>query len=236
MAHKIVMRLVFALFVFGIIGAIFVFRSSLIPKNLIPQKNTRGESIPNPSPIKKVSPVNEKKVSTDRITELEDQIAGLEAELEDQDKGLKKLSDKLSSQSVPTNTNAGNKSIISTAYTQGSQFTTSSSIYSPMGMYVNVTCPEKCILWIHFYTTSKNTASPNSAQGYSHLFGLFINDQENSIYTQGSFPIANASFPSSLNAAIPVGAGTHTIDIRAKTTGGTLSVEKSFLQVIAIEE
>ncbi len=130
---------------------------------------------------------------------------------------------------------AAGKSIIAVANTQGSLFTTKATTYTPMGMYININCPKNCLLWINFYTSSKNTGEATAAQGNQNTYGVFLDDVDKSIFTQASYPVPSTSVPVSLNAAIAAGVGLHTVDIRTKTTGGTLQSDSSTLQVMAIE-
>ena len=127
------------------------------------------------------------------------------------------------------------KKILATAKTQGSLFTTSSPVYGPMGMYVTINCPVACSLWIDFFSSSKNQGTPNTAQGYMNTYGVFVDGVDKSIYGQATFPAAGSAVPVSLNGLVSVSAGVHTIDVQAKTTGGTLESSSSFLQVMAVE-
>ncbi len=131
-------------------------------------------------------------------------------------------------------TQAAGKTIFDTAYTQGSTFTTSSNSYTPMGMYVNVRCPAGCVLYINFYTSSKNQGTPASATGYYNTYDIFIDGGDQNIFSQASYSAANAAVPVALSAGISVAAGTHTIDIQAKTNGGTLESDSSALTVMAV--
>ena len=179
----------------------------------------------------------------DPVGELKSKIKGLEAnldELSQQQKDQLEVSQDLkafistqSAQNIsPTSIN---KSIMAEAHTQGSLFTTTSTSYAPMGMYVNISCPKSCLLWINFYSSSKNLGTPASAQGYANTFGVFLDNSDQSIYSQATYYAASSSTPASINASIPVAPGVHTVDVRAKTTGGTLQSDSSFLQVMAIE-
>jgi len=86
------------------------------------------------------------------------------------------------------------------------------------------------LLWVNFYTASKNDSANNV-----NTYGVFLNGQDQSIYNQATMPVADGTIPISLNGVIPVSAGTHTVEIRTKTSGGTMQTDVSFLQVLAIE-
>lgn len=171
----------------------------------------------------------------DTINELKSKIKWLEGSAKDQDSALKDLKTYVSTQSAQKTVQTNNKSILALANTQGASFTTTATTYTPMGMYVNIKCPVNCTLWINFYTSSKNTGEQISAQGNTNTYGIFLDDADKSIFTQASYPIPSTSVPVSLNVAIPVAAGIHTVDIRTKTTKGTLQSASSALQVMAIE-
>jgi len=104
-----------------------------------------------------------------------------------------------------------------------------------MGMFVNVKCPKSCYLWINFYSSSQNTGSPASQQGYSNTYAVFLNEADQSIYSQANYPTASSSIPIVLSTVLPVNAGIYTVDVRAKTSGGTLQSNVSSLQVMVIE-
>jgi hypothetical protein len=72
-------------------------------------------------------------------------------------------------------------------------------------------------------------------QGNSNTFAVFLNESDQSIYSQANYPAASFSIPISINGVIPVNAGIYTVDVRAKTSGGTLQSNVSVLQVMAIE-
>lgn len=183
----------------------------------------------------------------DSINDLKSKIKWLEGNINElskkqqlETKVLQDLKTFTSTQSAgtptPINIHSSNgKLIFAIAYTRGSAFTTTSTAYTPMGMYVNINCPKSCLLWINFYSSSKNLGSPASAQGNFNTYGVFLDEVDQSIYSQASFPVASSAIPVALNVTIPVAAGVHTIDIRAKTTGGTLQSDSSALQVMAIE-
>ena len=174
---------------------------------------------------------------TDTINDLKSRTKMLE-------NNIKNLEAKIGSQSasptvpitptIPT-TPTSDKSVLASAYTRGSTFTTTSTGYSPMGMYVNINCPKNCLLWINFYSASKNIGAPSSAQGNTNTFGIFIDNTDQGIYSQASYPVDSLSVPISLNAAIPAASGVHTVEVRAKTTSGKLQSDSSGLQVLAIE-
>ena len=179
---------------------------------------------------------------TDTINDLksklkwqEEQTNMLLKQQKDQASTLGDLRKLVSTASAQTTTQTNNKSIIAVAYTKGSLFTTTLTSYTPMGMYVNIKCSVHCLLFINFYTSSKNIGTPTSAQGNYNTYNLFLDDTDQSVFSQASYSEDSASVPISLNVVLPVSAGIHTVDIRAKTTGGTLQSDSSALQVMATE-
>lgn len=170
-----------------------------------------------------------------KVKSLEENIIELTSEQENAVKALADVQTYISTTSAQPTTQPSTKSILAIANTKGSTFTTTSFNYTPMGMYLNIKCPKNCYLWINFFTSSQNLGTPVSAQGYLNTYGIFLDENDQSIYSQANFPAVSFSSPISLNAVLPVSAGTHTIDIRAKTSGGTLQSNVSFLQVMAIE-
>ena len=180
-------------------------------------------------------------VSNDNVDSLKSRVKLLETELANsqsqQKEQAKNWQDFIfsSTQSAKTKNSTGTKSIMAVTNTQGTGFTTTSAGYTPMGMYVNVKCLKNCYLWINFSTASKNLGPISSEHGNTNTYGLFIDNGDQGIFSQASIPVANASSPVSLNSMISTGVGTHTIEIKAKTTGGTLQSDSSALQVMAIE-
>ncbi len=136
---------------------------------------------------------------------------------------------------LPLPSAAVGKAIIAVANTSGTSFTTTATTYTPMGMYVNINCPKNCLLWINFYTSSKNTGEAAAQSGNVNSYDVYLDSADQAIFTQASYAVPATSVPVSLNAAIPVTAGFHTVDIRTKTTGGILESDSSALQVMAIE-
>lgn len=174
---------------------------------------------------------------TDSLNELKSKIKWLEDSLKAQSTAFADLKTLTSTQSAKPAAAVvvSGKSILDSAYTRGSTFTTTSTGYSPMGMYVNINCPKSCLLWINFYSSSKNIGAPSSAQGNTNTFGIFIDNTDQGIYSQASYSVDSLSVPVSLNAAIPVSSGVHTVEVRAKTTAGKLQSDSSGLQVLAVE-
>lgn len=168
-----------------------------------------------------------------RFKEIEDALGNVTQKQAGQETVLASLEAKLNGQKNPA---VNGKKILGVAKTQGSLFTTTSAAYTPMGMYVTVNCPVACVLWVNFFSSSKNQTAPPSAQGYVNTYGLFVDGADKSIYSQASFPAAGSAAAIALNGSISASAGVHTIDIQAKTTGGTLESDSSFLQVMAIEQ
>jgi len=190
-----------------------------------------------PSSIYKTTTVSNESADSlkSRVKLLETELADSQAKQKEQAKNWQDFIF-ASTQSAKTDTLTGTKSIMAVTNTQGSGFTTTSAGYSPMGMYVNIKCLRNCYLWINFSTASKNLGPISSEQGNTNTYGLFIDNTDQGIYSQASVPVANASSPVSINSMISAGVGTHTIEIKAKTTGGTLQSDSSTLQVMAIEK
>lgn len=160
-----------------------------------------------------------------------DQINSLKSQIKSIEERLNAATPAAQTESLPTY-----KSILATASVQGPVATTSSAEYTPIGLFINISCPKNCLLWIDFYSSSKNLGPIGSEQGNLHTYSLFLDGADKSIYTQGSLTVANSSTPISLNTLLSVAAGTHTVEVKAKTTGGTLQSNSSFLQIIAIEK
>ncbi len=178
---------------------------------------------------------------TDSINDLKSKIRFLEKNISDlssrqntQTKELEEIKTAVSSQSAQPTQTPG-KSIMAVASTKGGSFTTTSANYSPMGMYVNVNCQKSCFLWINFYSSSKNIGTTASAMGNLNTYDIFLDNVDQSIFSQANYPVDSFSVPVSINATISASAGVHTVDIRAKTTGGKLQSDSSALQVMAIE-
>lgn len=165
-----------------------------------------------------------------KIKSLEDTVALLSSKLDDQLTTLQKVKTQVDSSSSQSTSTSSTKSILAVVNTKGSLFTTNAANYTPMGMYVNVRCPKNCYLWINFYTSSQNSES-----SHTNSYALFLNETDQGIYSQATISTTSSSTPVSLNTVIPVAAGFYTIDIRAKTSGGTLQSNVSALQVMAIE-
>jgi len=173
---------------------------------------------------------------TDSINNLKSKVSWLEKKANEQTVTLEDLQAFVSTQSAkPTIPLTKGKTVLDFASTKGGVFTTTSAAYAPMGMYVNVNCSKSCLLWINFYSSSKNSGSPASSQGNTNTYDVFLNNSDQSIFAQASYHADSSFVPISISVTIPVSAGVHTIDIRAKTTGGTLQSDSSGLQVMAIE-
>lgn len=228
MKPEVIFFIIVGGFLCGLIFYLIVFYKPLVPAEIsqyLSQLNTKNGS-----------------TVTDEINNLKKQIKSLETNTnqlikwQDDQKNINQDFQKfISTHSAEIVSKTSNKSILAEAHTQGSLFTTTSAAYSPMGMYVNIKCPKNCYLWINFYTSAKNLGPVSSALGNYNTFNLFLDNIDKSIYSQASYAAANAAVPVALNTVISAGAGLHTIDIRAKTSGGTLQSDTSALQVIAIE-
>ncbi len=170
-----------------------------------------------------------------KVKSLENNMALLSTEQNNQLAAIRDVETYISTSAAQSAATPTTKSIIAVASTKGSAFTTGSVNYTPMGMFVNVKCPKSCYLWINFYSSSQNTGSPASQQGYSNTYAVFLNEADQSIYSQANYPTASSSIPIVLSTVLPVNAGIYTVDVRAKTSGGTLQSNVSSLQVMVIE-
>jgi cytoskeletal protein RodZ len=99
---------------------------------------------------------------TDSAAELKSRMKWLEKSVKDQSEAFAELKATLSTQSAQTATPTSGKPIIATSSTQGSLFTTTSTNYTPMGMYVNIKCPKNCLLWIDFFSSGGTLESTSS--------------------------------------------------------------------------
>ena len=225
MSTKVLTRIIIGATVLFLIVIIYIFQTNY-------RQNKNQEVSSNPTPIKETETTkeNENSMSTDRLSKIEDTISKLEDNIKDQESTIDDLSEKIATSSAES-TDVTNKKILATTQTKGSTFSTTSTAYTPMNMFINITCPVRCTLWINFYSSSKNDSANNV-----NTYGVFLNGQDQSTYSQATLPVASGSAPISLNTAISVGAGTHTVEIQAKTSGGTLRSDVSFLQVMAIEQ
>ena len=205
-------------FLCALIIFLVVFYKPVITKTLIPTAgNTKQGAVAS---------------DTDAINSLKSKVKSLEEQVG----RLQNLKVPTATLSAKSETTSSGKSILATASTQGSVFSTTSASYTPMGMFVNINCPKNCFLSINFYSSSKNLGPIASEQGNLNTYNLYLDGVDKSIFSQASFSIPSSSSPVSLNAFLPVAAGTHMIEIKVKTTGGTLQSDSSFLQVVAIEK
>ena len=225
MSTKVLTRIIVGMTIVAILVIIYIFQSTA-------RQSDDHEVEPGLTPIKETetTKVSENSTSTDRLSKIEDAISKLEGDVKDQKSTIDDLSEKIATSSAES-TDVTNKKILATVHTKGSTFNTTSTTYTPMGIFANITCPVRCTLWINFYSSSKNDSANNV-----NTYGVFLNGQDQSTFSQATLPVASGSTPISLNSAISVGVGTHTVEIQAKTSGGTLHSDVSFLQVMAIEQ
>jgi hypothetical protein len=168
-------------------------------------------------------------MSVDRIQTIEDEIEELKKTQATQQTDITKLSLKSTSPTPKKTTNA--YEILSVAHAQGNSFSTDSNSYTPTGVFTNITCSQKCILWVNFYTSSKNNTANNV-----NTYTVLIDGQDKGIFTQATMPISNSAQSVSLNTTQAANIGTHTVEIQAKTSGGTLIQDISYLQVMALAQ
>ena len=223
MSTKTITRIIIGATIFVLVIIIFYVQSNL-------QQNVDREIVVEPEQVEATEPKKSKdSMTTDRLQEIEDSIAKLERNEVDQDLAIKDLSEK-NEATVAASSTASDHKILTTTNAKGSSFTTTSTSYSPMAMFVNINCPVQCTLWIEFYTSSKNNSANNV-----NTYGVFLNGQDQSTYSQATIPVANGSVSIALNTSLSVAAGTHTVEIKTKTSGGTLQSDISSLQVMGIE-
>lgn len=225
MSTKVLTRIIVGITIVVIVIIIYIFRSTALQND---NREVKVDSLPVQE--NKTTTVSESVMTTDRLGKIENTISKLEDNVKDQESTIKELSEKIASSSAES-VDIANKRILATIQTKGSTFSTASTAYTPMGIFVNINCPVSCILWINFYASSKNDSANNV-----NTYGVFLNGQDQSTYSQATLPVASGSAPISLNTALTVNAGTHTVEIQAKTSGGTLRSDVSFLQVMAIEQ
>ena len=225
MSTKVIATIVFISFIFVLVGGVYYFRPSLFnaetPED--PVETPRAE------PESKITPKPENEMKVDRIQIIEDALSEIKKDQDSQDSLITDLSEKMNDLSTAS-AGLANKTILDTKQSQGGIFTTASTEYTPMSTFINITCSQSCVLWINFYSSSKNDSSNNV-----NTYGLFLNGQDRGIYSRGNITNANGAIPISFNASIPVNSGSYTVEIKAKTSGGTLQSDVSFLQVMAIE-
>ena len=225
MSTKVIAAAVFVLFILILVGGIYYFRPSLFNGSITKEPvETKTEK-----PVNKITEKQNTEIKVDRIKIIEEALADLKKDQENTNDLIVDLSEKVNNLSTASAV-LSKKTILDTKQSQGGVFTTASTTYTPMSTFINISCPKACILWINFYSSSKNDSSNNI-----NTYGLFLNQQDKSIYSQGNIINANASLPISLNASLPVSSGSYTVEIKAKTSGGTLQSDVSFLQVMAIE-
>jgi len=221
MSTKVLVRILIGAIIASLLVIIYLYT---------PQSNNLDQSN---SPVaqveKQVEGPTEQPISVDRVQSMVEDIEALEIAVSDQGKLIDTLSENNDVAVSTSDSNSGQK-ILSTAQVKGSSFSTSATTYAAMNTFVNIVCSVKCTLWIDFYTTSKNDTANNV-----NTYGIFLNGGDQSISSSATMPIANGAIPISLSGAIPTSAGTHTVEIRAKTSGGTLQTDTSFLKVLAIE-
>ena len=225
MSTKVLTRIIVGITIVVIVIIIYIFQSTALQNN---NREVKIDSLPLKK--SKTTGASESAMTTDRLSKIEDAISKLEGDVKDQKSTIDDLSEKIATSSAES-TDVTNKKILATVHTKGSTFNTTSTTYTPMGIFANITCPVRCTLWINFYSSSKNDSANNV-----NTYGVFLNGQDQSTFSQATLPVASGSTPISLNSAISVGVGTHTVEIQAKTSGGTLHSDVSFLQVMAIEQ
>ncbi len=224
MSTKVLVRIIIGAIIVGLLVIIYLYQSDTLQGNNLDLSNSpvaQGEQ--------RMEEPTEQPISVDRVKSIVEDIKALEEAVSDQKKLIDTLSENNDVAVSTSDSNSGQK-VLSTAQVKGPSFSTGATTYAAMNTFVNIVCSAKCILWVDFYTTSKNDTASNV-----NTYGIFLNGGDQSISSYATMPIANGVVPISLSGAIPTSAGTHTVEIRAKTSGGTLQTDTSFLKVLAIE-
>lgn len=133
--------------------------------------------------------------------------------------------------------NKPGKTILDVQSIRGAFFSTTSNTPVPTGNKVTLNCDITCIFWIDYYAdtrNSSNTGAPPS--GYNNIYDIYVDGVSQAIFTQASFPVANAAIPLALSGVTCCHLGSHTVEIYAHTNGGELQHFESSLQVMAIKE
>lgn len=101
---------------------------------------------------------------------------------------------------------------------------------------ITVNCPNGCHLWVNYDVDTRNTTTAGAPpNGFNHLYHIYIDGIDQAVYNQVSASVPNAAYPVAVNGVFPVSAGSHTVSIYVKVTGGHLQQFTSHLQVLAIE-
>lgn len=227
---RLLFIIVFAIFL-GFLSALVVASNKLI---IIP--SLQKQPVEN---FVKQDPEKETKISTQLISKVMDtqeNLNGISEKLDQQAENMDDLKNEVSTTAAQIAQLSSKKSVIAVEKATVGSFTTTSAGYTPMGLYVNIRCVASCYLWINFNTATRNQASPTSAAGYLNSYGLFVDSSDQSLSSEANLSVANMSVPVAVNGLVTVGAGTHTVEIRAKTSGGTLESRNSYLQVMALEK
>lgn len=223
MSTKMITRLIMGITILSLIAVIFWFQYG--------KQNQSSQKVQIEEPIvQETSSQDEKKetTSTDRLGDIEDEIEMLSYKIEDQENLISQITEESNSSDEDISTVG--KQVLSVAQSKVNSFSTTSSAYTSMGNFSNISCPEDCSLWINFYTVSSNDSSNNT-----NTYGLFVDGVDQGTYSQGTIQNSSSTIPVSMNTVVSTTAGTHTVEIKSKTSGGTLTSQVANLQVIAIE-
>lgn len=225
MSHKILFRSLFIMIVIFLFGAVFFYFS-----NIWPTQN--NDVVPTASPtVTETSPADQKNaLETDRLKETTDKIAELENTVDKQQSLIDDLSNKMDF-SATKSAEVSGKTILATASSQSATFSTTSSSPAPMGVFTNIKCTKKCVLWIVFSTISKNNEA-NNVNSYS----VYLNGSLQSLSSETTLPISNSPTSVALNGSLSLNAGTYTIEVKTSTSGSTATSTSSSLAVLAIED
>ncbi len=101
---------------------------------------------------------------------------------------------------------------------------------------VTVNCPSACTLWVNYDVDTRNTQSPGVGSWYQHLYMIYVDGVDQAVYNQVSAVTPNAAYPVAVNGVFPVSAGSHTVSVWVKVTGGHLQQFTSHLQTMAVQQ
>ncbi|MDA1316588.1 MAG: hypothetical protein O3B87_01030, partial [bacterium] len=134
MSTKVLARIIIAIVIVVLMGIVYILWSDMKqePAQLL---------VPDTPEVQEQQEIKEDRtaLTIDRLKEMEDAIASLEEEVEDQESLIDQLNDDIKA-SATASAKVTDNAILDSAFTKGSAFSTSSTGYSVMSMFVNVTC------------------------------------------------------------------------------------------------
>jgi len=115
---------------------------------------------------------------------------------------------------------------------RGAGFTTNSNTDVPTDAKVEINCPVTCAITINYSVDTRN-----SQTGAHNIYTIYLDGVNQSFVNQASFAFPGQANPLALTGIVSAQAGTHTVEIYARTTaGGTLEEHTKTLTVLAIAE